>query len=136
MTVVPSQPRVLIAAALVAATMSAEAAEAPTCGEMDRTLQFAPAGDYVRPQFNVRLFSAAEAGCIDLARRLLAAGASLEARDRLGHMALARAARSGQLALAKLFLAEGAAIDARNLEGSTALFLATENQRQATVNSC
>ena len=53
-----------------------------------------------------------------LARALLAAGASLEARDRLGAMALARAARAGHVALVELFLARGAAIDARNLFGA------------------
>ena len=54
-------------------------------------------------------------------RRLLDAGASLEARDRLGAMPLAHAARAGHVALVELFLANGAPIDARNLAGATAL---------------
>ena len=84
-------------------------------------------------QLNLLLFSAADAGCVPLARRVLEAGASLEARDRFGAMALARAARSGHAALVEFFLAQGAAIDARNLEGTTALYAASENERQATV---
>ena len=84
-------------------------------------------------QTNSALFAAADNGCVPLARRLLDAGASLAARDRLGAMALARAARAGQRRLVELFLAQGAAIDARNLAGATALYAAAENERQATV---
>ena len=43
-------------------------------------------------------------GLRPLARRLLEAGASLEARDRFGTMPLARAARVGHVALIELFL--------------------------------
>src|SRR5258708_192776 len=61
-------------------------------------------------QLNTALCQAADKGCEPLVRALLAAGASLEARDRLGAMPLAAAARSGHLALVDLFLKEGAAI--------------------------
>ena len=87
----------------------------------------------VSAQLNALLFSAADSGCVPLARRLLEAGASLEARDRFGTMPLARAARVGHVALIELFLSNGAAIDARNLVGTTALFGAAENERQASV---
>ena len=43
-------------------------------------------------EVNATLFSAADKGCADLAKRLLDAGASLEARDRLGSTPLGRAA--------------------------------------------
>jgi uncharacterized protein len=125
---------------LAAACLMAEAAQAaparvpgaPTCRELERRLDLSKA-EATSTQLNLMLFSAADAGCVPLARRLLEAGASLEARDRFGAMALARAARSGHVALVELFLARGAAIDARNLEGATALYAATENERHATV---
>ena len=76
-------------------------AAAPTCRELERRL------DLVRPEanstgLNLVLFAAADAGCVPLTRRLLDAGASLVARDRLGAMALARAARAGHVALVEL----------------------------------
>ena len=47
-------------------------------------------------EVNAVLFSAAEKGCEPLAKKLLDAGASLEARDGRGFNPLARAAKSGQ----------------------------------------
>ena len=47
-------------------------------------------------EINLALFSAADKGCLDLAKRLLEEGASVEARDRLGAMPLARAAAAGE----------------------------------------
>ena len=121
-----------MAAVLLAASGSSVlAAEAPTCRDLEFRFKSAP--DAAAVELNVALFRAADAGCVDLARRLLAAGATLESRDRLGNMALARAARAGHLALTQALIEQGAAIDARNLEGSTALLLAAENERQATV---
>jgi uncharacterized protein len=86
-------------------------------------------------EVNAALFSAAESGCIDLAHRLLAMGASLQARDRLGATPLSRAAKAGEAELIELFLEHGAAIDARDLDGSTALFLAAEADRPAAVET-
>ena len=80
-------------------------------------------------EINELLFTAADKGCQDLAKRLLEAGASLEARDRFGAKPLARAAASGQIELVALFLDQGAPIDARDLDGSTALFKAAESGR-------
>ena len=110
----------------------APAAENASCRELERAF------DLIKPditalQLNSALFSAADAGCVEFARRLLTGGASLEARDRVGAMALAHAARAGQRAVVELFLAEGAPIDARALSGSTALYLAAESERPATV---
>lgn len=84
-------------------------------------------------EVNAMLFSAAEKGCEPLAKKLLDAGASLEARDRLGYNPLARAAKSGQKEIVALFLDRGAPIDARNLEGATALYVAAENGRLPIV---
>src|SRR5262249_18222759 len=79
------------------------------------------------------LFSAADKGCLDLAKRLLDAGASAEARDRLGASPLAHAAVAGEPELVTLFLDHGASVDAQNLEGSTALYQAAENGRLPIV---
>ena len=84
-------------------------------------------------EVNATLFTAAEKGCIDLARRLLEKGASLEARDRMGFSPLSRAAKSGQAEIVAMFLERGAAIDARSIEGSTALFEAAESGRLPIV---
>jgi ankyrin repeat protein len=130
----------LIGSAVLAVWLLAEAAAAapapvagpPSCRELERRFEQTKA-DATSAQLNLALFAAADSGCVPLARRLIAAGASLEARDRLGAMALARAARAGHVPLVELFLAQGAAIDARNLMGATALYGAAENERQATV---
>jgi uncharacterized protein len=84
-------------------------------------------------EINAALFSAADKGCLDLAKRLLEAGASVEARDRLGARPLAGAAAAGQPELVTLFLERGAPIDAQNLDGSTALYQAAENGRLPIV---
>jgi ankyrin repeat protein len=115
-----------------AAVLPARAVDAPTCRELERRYEMIKA-NAAPAQLSLALFPAADGGCVPLARRLLDAGASLEARDRLGTMALARAARGGHVALLELFLAQGAAIDARNLVGATALYAAAENERQASV---
>jgi ankyrin repeat protein len=122
----------MIAAAAVTAIVPVHAADAPSCRDLERRFDLIKA-DATSLQLNLTLFAVADAGCLPLARRLLEAGASLEARDRLGAMPLTRAARAGHAPLAELFLARGAPIDARNLAGATALYAASENERQATV---
>ncbi|HET9572759.1 MAG TPA: ankyrin repeat domain-containing protein, partial [Methyloceanibacter sp.] len=62
-------------------------------------------------EVNAALFSAADKGCTDLARKLLELGASLDARDRTGARPLARAAVAGEVEMVTLFLDRGAAID-------------------------
>jgi ankyrin repeat protein len=124
-----------VAAGLLAAITACapvHAAEAPTCRELERKFDLLKS-DVTSTQLSLTLFAAADAGCVALARRLLDAGASLAARDRLGAMPLARAARAGHVALIELFLGKGAAIDARSLAGATALYAAAENERQASV---
>ena len=86
-------------------------------------------------EVNAALFSAADKRCVALARRLLQAGASLQARDRLGATPLSHAAKSGDAQIVELFLESGAAVDARDLDGSTALFLAAETGRRAAVQT-
>ena len=125
----------IIASAVPALTAPASAqssAPSPACREHARQFdQIAGEADAIAR--NAALFSAADAGCMALAERLLDAGASLAARDRLGAMALAHAARGGHTALVERFLARGAAIDARNLDGATALYAAAENDRLPAV---
>jgi uncharacterized protein len=125
-------PLVACALARPAVAAPVQPAGPPTCAELERQLQLS-GPEATAMQLSLLLFSAADSGCVPLARRLIDAGASLAARDRLGAMALARAARAGHVALVELFLARGAAIDARNLFGATALYAATENERRATV---
>lgn len=86
-------------------------------------------------ELNAALFAAAEKGCAALANRLLDAGASLKARDRLGATPLSRAAAAGEADIVALFLDHGAMIDARNLDGSTALFLAAEGDKREAVKT-
>jgi uncharacterized protein len=116
-----------------AAVGPVRAVEAAMCRELERRF------DQIRLdigaiQLNSALFTAADTGCQGLGQKLLAAGASLEARDGLGTMPLAHAARAGQRALVELFLARGAEINARDISGSTALYLAAESERPATVS--
>ncbi len=85
-------------------------------------------------EINAALFSAADKGCTDLARKLLDTGASLDARDRLGAKPLARAAVAGEVEMVTLFLDKGAQVDAQNLEGSSALYQAAENGRLPVVS--
>jgi uncharacterized protein len=102
------------------------------CRELDRNYTVAKT-DINAIQLNAMLFTSAARNCSELARRLIADGASLQARDRLGAMPLARAARGGHTALVERFLAEGAAIDARDLAGGTALYAAAANEHPDTV---
>src|ERR1700704_5163429 len=88
------------------------------CRELARRVDLI-AADAGSLELNAALLRAADAGCVPVARRLIEAGASLAARDRLGAMPLAHAARAGHSALVELFLAQSAAIAARNLVGAT-----------------
>src|SRR4051794_5990081 len=100
------------------ASAPAQAADEARCRELDRKFELGKA-EITSVETNALLFSAAGMGCTDAARRLLAGGASLLARDRLGAMPLAHAARAGQAPMVALLLEHGAPIDARNLAGST-----------------
>ncbi|MEI9899444.1 MAG: ankyrin repeat domain-containing protein [Hyphomicrobium sp.] len=112
----------------------AAAAKARICQEQEQHYEQieASAGPL---EINAALDAAADKDCIDLARRLLDAGASLAARDRLGAMALSHAAKAGHLDIVDLFLSRGAAVNARNLAGSTALYLAAEEDNRPIVQT-
>ena len=66
---------------------------AANCGDLEHRFDLIKA-DVASDQLDSALFSAAEMGCQDLVRALLATGASLEARDRLGRTDEAAAQRS------------------------------------------
>src|ERR1700686_4658310 len=116
----------------VLAAKPAPAVEVAPCRALERRFALVKL-DIVSVQLNSALFAAADAGCEEFTRRLLTAGASLAARDRLGAMPLAHAARAGQRTLVELLLAKGAQIDARDIAGSSALYVAAKNERPATV---
>src|SRR5205814_2600383 len=69
--------------------------ESFACREAERRYELIKS-EITTVQLNATLFAASDKGCEALARALLAAGASLEARDRLGAMPLTYAARSGR----------------------------------------
>src|SRR5689334_12525826 len=91
----------LLAALMSGGSAVAQTRENPACREVERRYQLTKA-EITAVQLNSILFQAADKGCEPLARTLLDAGASVEARDRLGAMPLAYAARAGQLALVDL----------------------------------
>lgn len=125
-------PATSLAILLALLHLSCAAAAEADCRELDRNYTVAKA-EITSIQRNALLFSSAAKDCGTLARRLIADGASLQARDRTGAMPLALAARGGHAALVERFLAEGAAIDARDLAGATALYAAAESERPSTV---
>lgn len=109
------------AGAIALASAGAHAA----CPDLEASWQ-ANHTELAAPQVSAVLFGAADAGCAALARTVLAAGASVEARDRFGNMPLAHAARAGQAEVVAVLLDAHAAIEARNVDGSTALLQAAE----------
>ena len=123
---------VLLALVTAAAIEPAASVDGTTCLELERQFEVV-SRDVSSVQINEALFRACSKGCAPLARRLLAAGASVYARDRDGTMPLGYAAQFGQTALVDLLLEQGAPIDARNLTGSTALYAAAESDRAAVV---
>jgi ankyrin repeat protein len=111
--------------AAIVAVPAAHTAESDAC--RDIRLRY----EAIKPQISaievsLTLFSAVDKNCIDVATRLLDAGASVDARDRFGARPLSHAARFGHLPMVDLLLARGAPIDARNLAGATALFFAAD----------
>lgn len=82
---------------------------------------------------NFLLFDAAERGCLELAETFVAAGASIQARDRFGNTALLIAARMGENALVEWLLGVGSDLHHRNLAGSTALLGAVTQNRRRTA---
>src|SRR5436305_15109882 len=91
---------VALALAFLACTANAQtrAAESFACREAERRYESIKS-EITPVQLNATLFAASDKGCEPLARALLAAGASLEARGRFGAMPLNVAARCGPLGL-------------------------------------
>jgi ankyrin repeat protein len=118
--------------ALLTVPSYARGADQAICRDFENKFETSKSG-ITAIGLNAMLFNAADKGCEGLARRLLATGASLHARDRDGAMALARAARAGHATLVATFLDLGAPIDARNIAGSTPLYVATERDRLSVV---
>ena len=117
------------AACLILITpMPTARAETGACAELEHRFE-AGRSELAAPQVSALLFGAADNGCDALAQRLLEAGASVQAQDREGSMALIHAARAGQSAMIKLLLDHGANINQRNIKGATPLFVAAENNR-------
>ncbi len=79
------------------------------------------------------LLTSIENGDVALAKLLLQAGVSANAKDKQEWTALMLAARDGQVDLVQLLLACGGAVNARNKLGATALMLAAMNNRPEIV---
>lgn len=121
------------AACLVAAGPVAAAGGNPfICKDMEAKHQMLPREPTSR-DLNFMLFDAVKSGCTDLMAGLLAAGATIEARDRFGNTPLLLAAAAGQDAAIKLLLDAGARIDHRNLAGSSPLLRAAMDNRRRTA---
>jgi ankyrin repeat protein len=104
-------------------------AEAGACADLERRFE-AGRSELAAPQVSALLFGAADNGCATLAQRLLEAGASVQAQDREGSMALIHAARAGHAPMIKLLLDHGADVNQRNIKGATPLYIAAENNRE------
>ena len=124
--------KVACIALVLALCVSAKARAEISCQEIQTNYDLVKT-EAVSVQTNSALFAAADNGCEDLARKLIATGASVLARDRRGAMPLAHAAHEGRLSLVSQFLADGAPINARDVDGGTALFAAAEHQKASTV---
>ena len=84
-------------------------------------------------QLNEILFETASHGCLDTAKLLIEAGASIRARDRFGNTPLLVAARSGQNDILQYLLSLGSDVNRLNLAESSALLRAVKSNRRKTV---
>ena len=127
--------RTFFTVATCAMTLSAaaRAAETGACRTLEHRFTTGKAAGLSAVEMSLLLFSAADNGCSPLATDLIDAGASIDARDRLGARPLTHAARAGHTALTITLLTRGAPINARNLAGATALYAAVEANRTATA---
>src|SRR4051794_4843897 len=110
-------PAFFVIACTMAASLAggpARAAEKGPCREAERRYELLK-GEITSVQLNSVLFQAADKGCDPLARALLAAGASVEARDRFGAMPLSHAAGSGDPPPGGLLLRKSGPNDAPQL---------------------
>ncbi|MEZ4454123.1 MAG: ankyrin repeat domain-containing protein [Nannocystaceae bacterium] len=81
------------------------------------------------------LIWAVSEGYADIARALLGAGASLDARNDRGNTALIRAACEGRLGLVRALVEAGAALDVQNEDGYTAVVLARRRGHEDIVRA-
>lgn len=102
------------------------------CAEIAQAIARRQEGGEART-LNFLLFDSAGHGCRAEAEALLAAGASVEARDRFGNTPLLIAARQGHEDLVGFLLDRGSRLEQRNLAGSTALLRAVQAERRKTV---
>jgi ankyrin repeat protein len=79
------------------------------------------------------LHIAADAGCVEMAKELLEAGADVQVRDTWEETPLHFAARKGSFEMCELLLAKGAELDATNFDGVTPLVAAA---RACNESSC
>ena len=111
---------------------AAAAEKSLVCGQIEQR------AEETKSQMNPRrrtflMFDAAERGCVDLIRRLLAEGAPVDARDRFGNTALVIAARAGEDDAVKLLLAAGSDVNFQNLAGDTPMLGAVTADRWRTA---
>jgi len=79
------------------------------------------------------LYIAAAQGHIGLVRRLIGAGAAINAREENGETALHAAARGGHDAVIIFLCKRGALVDAARRDGATPLAVAAQNRRPAAA---
>lgn len=102
------------------------------CLELEQ--KFARFRDVLEPrQIDFQLFDAAARGCSRLVEDLIAAGASVRARDRFGNTPMMLAAAAGHDKIVEFLIDKGSVIDQRNLAGSTALMRAVKDSRRSTA---
>lgn len=122
---------VFMAAAIVAP--AAAHAQTAACAVIERNLEVGRS-ELAAPQLSAMLFAAADAGCVAIVPKLMAAGASAAARDRTGGTALTHAARAGRAAMVPVLLGNGADINQRDVLGATPLSVAIEtNHNQVAI---
>jgi ankyrin repeat protein len=82
---------------------------------------------------NSRLIDAAEKSDLATVNEMLAAGASLGARNDLGFMPLIIASKNGSLEMVKFLIEKGADVNAGGANGTTPLYAAAANKRTAVA---
>ncbi|MCI0431524.1 MAG: ankyrin repeat domain-containing protein [Rhodospirillales bacterium] len=120
-----------LAAPAVAGSASPAAQNSSTCTALDQ--KFWTLHSPNTRALNELLLDAADNGCLELARRVLDAGAVAKAANQVGNSALTLAARAGEEEVAELLLERGAPIDHRNLAGATALLTGVIANRRKLV---
>lgn len=127
--------RCLVPAAIAALLSPVPAhAAGDACNVISRNFE-AGRTELATPQLSAMLFGAADNDCPALVPRLIAAGASVSARDRTGGTALTHAARAGRVDMVRLLVASGAEVDQRDIGGATPLSIAIETNHGAAARA-